>query len=357
MRNIKFLDEPGFIYDLFFLFSFNFNKDYCLTNFINYSKSSEDTDYYCKILNEFSPISDDLLLFFYFTEDKKNLITKYYYEPYKASFVFENYDLSTVQEELSNYEKVKENIIRFYFKDINEESVIKCKDSITYANRLIKNSPYNGEIKSALYSFFIEPETVIHKLSYELMEKSFALSQKYDAKHKLLSELKDNFNFDFVLNQLMQTKNRKGDFSCFDNIYVTFCLYHKNCVKTHYYSNEVVILLGVDYIEHINYLTIQFRLPELENFGNAISESNRVSILNLIYEKDEITIKDLEQEFGFTGTNAYYHLSLMIKAGMLKTRNRGRTILYSINKQYFQTLCGMLEKYYKERGDQIEKMG
>ena len=138
---------------------------------------------------------------------------------------------------------------------------------------------------------------------------------------------------------------------------MTFCLYHKNCVKTHYYSNEVVILLGVDYIEHINYLTIQFRLPELENFGNAISESNRVSILNLIYEKDEITIKDLEQEFGFTGTNAYYHLSLMIKAGMLKTRNRGRTILYSINKQYFQTLCGMLEKYYKERGDQIEKMG
>ena len=189
------------------------------------------------------------------------------------------------------------------------------------------------------------------------MEKSFALSQKYDAKHKLLSELKDNFNFDFVLNQLMQTKNQKGDFSCFDNIYVTFCLYHKNCVKTHYYSNEVVIFLGVDYIEHINYLTIQFRLPELENFGNAISESNRVSILNLIYEKDEITIKDLEQEFGFTGTNAYYHLSLMIKAGMLKTRNRGRTILYSINKQYFQTLCGMLEKYYKERGDQIEKMG
>ena len=66
MRNIKFLDEPGFIYDLFFLFSFNFNKDYCLTNFINYSKSSEDTDYYCKILNEFSPISNDLLLFFYF---------------------------------------------------------------------------------------------------------------------------------------------------------------------------------------------------------------------------------------------------------------------------------------------------
>ena len=104
-------------------------------------------------------------------------------------------------------------------------------------------------------------------------------------------------------------------------------------------------------------MTIQFRLPELENFGNAISESNRVSILNLIYEKDEITIKDLEQEFGFTGTNAYYHLSLMIKAGMLKTRNRGRTILSSINKQYFQTLCGMLEKYYKERGDQIEKMG
>ena len=60
---------------------------------------------------------------------------------------------------------------------------------------------------------------------------------------------------------------------------------------------------------------------------------------------EEITIKDLEQEFGFTGTNAYYHLSLMIKAGLLKTRNRGRVVLYSINKDYFKSLCDLLGKY------------
>ena len=61
--------------------------------------------------------------------------------------------------------------------------------------------------------------------------------------------------------------------------------------------------------------------------------------------KGEVIIKDIEQELGFTGTNAYYHLMLMMKAGMLKTRNRGRPVLYSIRKEYFEGLCDMLKKY------------
>ena len=125
-------------------------------------------------------------------------------------------------------------------------------------------------------------------------------------------------------------------------------MFNKNCVKSFFYDKSTLILLGIDYCDVINYLAIQNSLTYLEAFGNAISESNRIEILDLLLKKDEITIKDLEQEFGFTGTNAYYHLSLMIKAGMLKTRNRGRTVLYSINKNYFQILCNMLGKYYKE---------
>ena len=82
MGKVKFLREPGYIYDLFFLFTLKFNKEYCLTNFINYDKSSDDTDYFNKLLNDFPPISDELLLFFYLTDDKKSFMTKFYFVPY-----------------------------------------------------------------------------------------------------------------------------------------------------------------------------------------------------------------------------------------------------------------------------------
>ena len=73
MRNVRFLKEPGYIFDLFFLFVLHFNKEYCLSNFINYNKSNEDTHYYNTILDEFPPISEDLRLFFHLPDEKSAL--------------------------------------------------------------------------------------------------------------------------------------------------------------------------------------------------------------------------------------------------------------------------------------------
>lgn len=347
MGKVKFLREPGYIYDLFFLFTLKFNKEYCLTNFINYDKSSDDTDYFNKLLNDFPPISDELLLFFYLTDDKKSFMTKFYFEPYKEQFVSETYNIMKIQDALSNYEQVVENIIRFYFRDIDEDTLEKCKTSMSAVNKLIKESDYNGDIKSALYSFFIEPAPIIRRLSYELMEKDFVLTQRYENYSRRISDLRENFDFGALCDGLENCQPQKGDLTCFENIYISFCVLNKNCIKSLCCADTACAILGFDYIEQIDYLLIQNKLPELDAFGNAISETNRINVLNLILERGEITIKDLEQEFGFTGTNAYYHLSLMIKAGMLKTRNRGRTVLYSINKNYFQVLCDILGKYYK----------
>lgn len=347
MNNIKFVRQPGFVFDLFFLFTLHFNKEYCLTNFINYSKSSEDTGYYNSVLNDFPPISNDLLLFFYLTEDEKNFMSKFFFEPYKEQFSSESYNISVVQEALSDHERVLENLIKFYFKDIDDNTLLECRTSISAMNKLIKESDYNSDIKSALYSFFIEPAPIIRRLSYELMEKEFALTQRYDNSTKRLADLKENVDFELLCDGLKNGKQQKVDLSCFENIYISFCIHNKNAVKILFCDDCTIVLLGSDYFDAIEYLVVQNKVPELDVFGNAVSEPNRISVLNLILERGEITIKDLEQEFGFTGTNAYYHLSLMIKAGMLKTRNRGRTVLYSINKNYFQVLCDILGKYYK----------
>lgn len=350
MHNIKFIKNPGYVFDLFFLFTLYFNKEYCLTNFINYSKSNQDTTYFNKLLDDFPPISNELILFFYLTDDKKNFMSKFYFEPYKENFLNESYTLSFVQDRLADIEKVKENILKCYFSDISKSDLLECKTSISAVNRLIKGSNYNGEIKSALYSFFIDPVPIIRRLSYELMEKDFALKQLYDNNHKNVIEAQDNLDYESLCNGLRNIRNQNMEIDCFEDVCISFCVCNKNLIKLCFCANTVFILLGCDYIDCIHFLAIQNKLPELEVFGNAISEPNRIGILDLIMRKSEITIKDLEQEFGFTGTNAYYHLSLMIKAGMLKTRNRGRTVLYSINKKYFQALCDVLKKYYKDEG-------
>lgn len=141
--------------------------------------------------------------------------------------------------------------------------------------------------------------------------------------------------------------------NAFDDLYVSICILNKNCIRSVYYDKKAVILLGIDYSDTLEFILFQNKLPELDEFGNAIAEKNRVEVLELMLRKDEITIKDIEQELHFTGTNAYYHLSLMLKANLIKTRNQGRTVLYSINKQYFDVACDMLSKYSNKRGEKL----
>lgn len=348
MRNIKFLKEPGYIYDLFFLFTLYFNKEFCLTKFINYNKSSEDTECYNRMLDEYLPISDELVVFFLMPDNNRNFMSTFYHEPYITDSVLGKYNLAKVQTLLSDYDQVVENLMKFYFKEIDEKTLNEGKKSLSVINELIKNSKYNSVVKSALYSFFIEPEMAIEKLSHELMEKEYVLSQQYENDIELVTNLIHHFDYELVIDKMKQDKQQAIDIGEFSNVFISFCLKNKNCIRIHFFDEGVLLFLGSDYVEVLDYLNKQACLPELEVFGHAVSERNRIDILNLIKQRKEVTIKDIEQEFGFSGTNAYYHLSLMIKAGMLKTRNRGRIVLYSINQQYFSVLCEMLSNYYKD---------
>lgn len=344
MKDIKFIKEPGYIYDLFFLFILNFNIDYCLTNFINYNKPNEDTEYFNKILLDFDAIPDDLLPFFYIKEDCTCFMTQYYFEPYSDVFATA-YNLNTVQTAISDYEQVAENVLKFYFMDIDGKALVECKKSIIAVGKLIKESKYNDTVKSSLYAFFIDPRPIIQKLSYELMSKEFQLSKQYEKNYKKIIELQHQVDIELISDKLKMDKNQKSDIEPFNEVYISFCFINKNCLKAHFFDKKTMLSLGVDYLSCLEYIISKNQPPEIDIIGNALSEKNRIDILDLMLRKDEITIKDIEQELSFTGTNAYYHLSLMIKANMIKTRNQGRTVLYSINKQCFDVICDILSKY------------
>ena len=344
MKNIKYIKEPGYIYDLFFLFVLHFNKDFCLTNFINYNQSAEDTEYFNKIENDFNDISEELFLFFYLKENNSCLMTKYYYRTFSRYFTT-TYNLETVQSALRNTDEVISNLIKYYFMDSSEAELNECKRSVTAMGRLIRDSSYNDKLKSHLYSFLLEPAPFIQKLSYELMKNEFAFSQFYNKNNNKVTEFQGQIDIQDLTNKLKLCKGCNINIEPFDDIYISICLVAKNCIQAHFNDNKLLLLLGSDSLNHLDYLTGQNYLPDLNIFGTALSEVNRIDILNLMLEKEEITIKDIEQELAFTGTNAYYHLSLMIKAGMIKTRNQGRTVLYSINKHYFDLVCKLLNKY------------
>ena len=343
MKSIKFLREPGYIYDLIFIFIYYFNRDYCLSNLINNDKSDDDINFYNGAMYEFSNISNELYLFFYLKGNGKCFFSTYYHEPFKNQFVSE-YNLTYIQRLLLDYNNIIKSMLQYYFPDISESEIDFYFNSILNIAKKIDDSDYNDTIKSKLYSFFINPLPIIETLNYSLLTVNASLSKYYERNIQIIIDIQNQINIDNLTEELRKDKKHDYSLDSFENIYFSICLIHKNCIKA-FCNNNATILLGYDYKDALSFLQSQQTPIALDEIANVLSEKNRTRILDVILEKGEISIRDLEKELEISGPNAYYHITMMVNANMIKSRNEGKVVLYSLNKNHFGSIIENLKKY------------
>ncbi len=106
-----------------------------------------------------------------------------------------------------------------------------------------------------------------------------------------------------------------------------------------------LLLLGCEYENNRLLRAIRFPEPDLVQFGKVMSEANRYKILEMLLERGELCTADIAKEWDTSVTLVYYHLEMMSSTGLLKSRNAGRTIFYSINAEYFRRVAVALQKY------------
>ncbi len=346
MKRIEFADAPGRRYDLFFLFVLYFNKEHCLANFVNPDKAREDTEFMERLWEEVSPVPEELLPFFLLNDDGKSLITLCRFrggpellEDFRPEEVFPDMGAMTGA------------VLNFW---------LNCPDAdpsdpgdLRKINAAIRTSGCDYRLKSALYSLLIDPKRALETLVGELTAKAGLSPDYYTLKTR--EELKASFDPE-QFNRDIRASGWSVDLSHYEKVFVSFCTYAKNCIRcSDLGDGNGLLLLGQEYAAYLSSLHQRVEVPQLDVFGTAIAEKNRLDILNLILARGEVSIKDVEQELKFSGTNAYYHLSLMIKANMIKTRNRGKAVYYSINRRFFDSVIRVLQKYgelsaYTQRG-------
>jgi len=350
MPNITFVDTPGKLYDLFFLFLLNFNKEQYLSDHPAQRISPEETAHYTQFLESYPPINDDLHIFFHADDSGTSFITRFYFDKCKLSMLRDAFDLAVVRKQLSDVNQVKENLLLHYFPTLTEAEKVACKNSVSDVNLVIKSSNLPGDLKASLYNFFIDPNGVLQTLRDELLEKSFIQELEYNRNLNTYQTLRKNFDFAPIENMLSHSKRGNADFANLSEVYVSFCTHCKDLI--HYCSvedNALFLMLGSKYENIISSLQDQEMYPDLKAFGQAISDANRVAILDLIYKNGKVTAKEVEQDRGISAPNTYYHLSLMVKAGVLNSSNVGKTVYYTINGLYFRNLSE-IALYYSKGG-------
>ncbi len=344
MSQIRLLKEPGYIYDLIYIFYLRFNTKLCISTLDNNEKQAETIKYFNDLLDQFSDIPEDLFVFFHAPENGRCFITTYYFNPYKELFTT-TFDFKFFQKELSDRERLIRNLLRFYFCDFSEEKLEQCINSKLELFSCIKNSKYSGDEKSKLYEFFIDPEPYIQMLQYELMAKELMLSQYYEKNYQKILEVYNQTTFEMLSEQINGLKDLSFIKENNQKLYTSFCLLRKFCINFFGIQDGVLYLLGYDYLSILDFVKGNNKNPNLQEFGNALCEESRVKILQLLLEREEVTCKDLEKIFSFSGSTAYHHITMMTKIGLVKTRNEGKTILYSLNRKYFDAIIDVLSKF------------
>lgn len=341
---VEFIKEPGYMYDLLSMFVLYFNKEYFLSNMINYDKASADQEYYKSIIKEIEPVSNDLRIFFLMNANAKAFMMINYFDAFHDNFLT-TYCLQEVQDALRDCESVKSKILEFYLPKLSKMKREECKNDLAELSRQMKIADLKPEIKNGLYSFFIEPEATLQKLAYELISKDFILKKKRESHVLLAEQTQKDFKAEEVIEKIAKYQNEDINLTSPSKLYITLSMINKNVLKHYYYSSITALLFGTDCLSYLEYISGRETAPDLETFGNALSDKYRVGILNLAAKNKEISIKDIESELGNGGANVYYHLSLMLKANLLRARNQGRAVIYRLNTPYFNSVRDLLLRY------------
>lgn len=341
---VEFIKEPGYMYDLLSMFVLYFNKEYFLSNMINYDKASADQEHYKSIIKEIEPVSNDLRIFFLMNANAKAFMMINYFDAFHDNFLT-TYCLQEVQDALRDCDSVKSKILEFYLPKLSKTKREECKNDLAELSRQMKIADLKPEIKNGLYSFFIEPEATLQKLAYELISKDFILKKKRESHVLLAEQTQKDFKAEEVIEKIAKYQNEDINLTSPSKLYITLLMINKNVLKYYYYSSITALLFGTDCLSYLEYISGRETAPDLETFGNALSDKYRVGILNLAAKNKEISIKDIESELGNGGANVYYHLSLMLKANLLRARNQGRAVIYRLNTPYFNSVRDLLLRY------------
>ena len=345
MKKYLLHQESGFLCDLCFLFYMRFNYQLFSQNYYVYDKVVKFSELYREIQLRFGDISDDLYIFFHSVGVYPHTFLEHcYLKEYEQDFI-KKYNIDYLQQDLADYDQVTKKVIRFYFKGLDDRELAECLGSKDALFEQIKASNYSTEEKLKLYEFFANPTSYILLLRRELMAKQSLLHEYYQENYKRIIDA-----YDPTLLDVVNEKIENGELGNIQNErqkYVSFCLldsFHFNFISS---VDAYLLILGDKYKYSLD-MSAKNSESNLQKFCSALCDKNRVEIMDLLLKQKEVTCKELERIFDFSGSTAYHHISLMNKAGILKTRNEGKVIFYSINKNFVTEIIDQLRKYNEQ---------
>ncbi len=335
MMSMTYRSEPGLYSDVIFSHTLHFNIDTPehLESFINPKKRAADMRYFRDCLARFTAPVDELCPFFEVVDHRSFAFSKLY--DYMSRT--QDFSLAAIKAYLPDAPTMVRKLCAFY---LPEEASCDTSD-LKVIRQCISALTVSPLVKFHLLSMLIEPQGYYDALFASLEKRVEDMQAYYKANRAQLEAVKKTVKFAEVaefLNKCYGVEDMAGDLS------YSVMLIGKNAVR--FIAGETpFIILGFDYPARMAMLIGEAIQPDIVKIGKALSEEKRVTILQLLLVENEITAQQLLRRLELSMTATHYHLEMLMQAGMLLARNEGRTIYYSLNREFFDRAPIVFEKF------------
>lgn len=335
---VKFYRNPGFFYDLYNILVMKLNhRAKWLDRVANDGHEKQDVEYIDACLEQFEDPNPELSIFFWIkTRKTKNYFLDIYIDI--LSKKQENMDLSDFFAYLDDTEKVKEEICAFYLGDkVDPKSLREVSDTL-YQKKDIRE-----EMRFNLLHFFADPTYFTEMLKVYFTSCVERLEELYAEAENKLEQCQKSFQYS-ELKKGLESIIGKTLNDQFDLIKTSNTVVSKNIVL----NNDEWYILGYDYSSTLNK---EFDVQvDIEKFGNAMGDQNRIQMIECILREGELSSGDLAKRLGIALNTATYHLDIMENAHLLCCRTHGKSTYYWLNIRACEKAIAALNVWMRKGG-------
>ncbi len=330
--SIRYQMEPGMYSDVIFSYLLHFNIDTPdnLENFINPKKRAADLRYFRECLAKFTTPAEELCVFFEVAQKRSFAFTKVF------GYLFSKHEFSTesVKGYLPDAQTLHTELYAFYGLNADDQATLVKEIAA------LEVSP---AVKFHLLAMSVDATPYYDVLISSFEDRLQQMQAFYKENRAKIDQVKKTIKSQDIADYMLQCHGRSmEDEDC--ELTYSVMLVGKNAVR-YMGGEQAFMILGFDYSARMAMLIGEAIQPDIVKIGKAISEEKRVTILQLLLAEKEITAQQLLQRLELSMTATHYHLEMLMQAGMLIARNEGRTIYYSLNREFFDRAPMIFQKY------------
>ena len=326
--------EPGLYSDVIFSHTLHFNIDLLdkLEHFINPKKRAADMRFFRDCLSRFTEPTDELCIFFEVMNNRSFAFSVLYAHMIST----QDFSIDAIKSCLPDAQTMVQKILHFYLPEHADGDLCDLKNGIC----TLSVTPL---VKFHLLAMVIDPAPYYDALFLSLEKREEEMYAFYKASRSQIDAIKKTVKLLDISEYLdkcqgIEPKDLPADMA------FSIMLVGKNAVR--YVAGDTpFIILGTDYPARMALLIGESIQPDIVKIGKALSEEKRVMILRLLLAESEITAQQLLRRLELSMTATHYHLEMLMQAGMLLARNEGRTIYYSLNREFFDRAPIVFDKF------------